>query len=213
MIPRQGASARSATGTGHASPSSGESQLWGVVHRPDLAGRTGRVFGRKSSSGGAKTKVGGPPNPFGLTAAYSFRLPDPLGTSPTNVGSLPDPIGITAAYSSGHPRVFGRSPTIVFADPNTLGRPPTFVGSHPKSVFLFGDNGLEKTGHFHAPDTYVKCHLCQMSLLPERRAAVAGAACSKATRTRINSADRGIARTLLPRPPRRNSGTSLVFPV
>ena len=169
MIPRQGASARSATGTGHASPSSGESQLWGVVHRPDLAGRTGRVFGRKSSSGGVKTKVGGHPNPFVITDAYQFGLPDPLGTSPTNVGSLPDPIGITAAYSSGHQIGFGMLPAIAFADQNPLEWPPTFVGIHPKSVFLFGDNGLEKTGHFHAQDTYVKCHLCQMSLLPERR--------------------------------------------
>ena len=47
----------------------------------------------------------------------------------------------------------------MFVDLKPLGRPPTLVGSHPKSVFLFGDEQLDQTGHFHAPDTYVKCSL------------------------------------------------------
>ena len=48
---------------------------------------------------------------------------------------------------------------MVFVAPKPLGRPPTLVGSHPKSGFLFGNKQLDQTGHFHAPDTYVKWHL------------------------------------------------------
>ena len=62
------------------------------------------------------------------------------------------------------------------------------------------------SNRFTTSSSFPRSSITLTAICWSRRVAVAGAAWGEATETEINSTDRGIAKPLLPRPPRRPFG-------